>query len=153
MLISTRRALRNAAAVVTATAALFTGAAIVAPGASALPGDPYTCDTWIGVFSASHSATMRVSADIPYSNGIYSKQCTLVKNDRGGGVTALQKSLKHCYKQNIAIDGSFGPATFTALKNAQKSHGLSADGAYGYYTSRTLKFPYFTPTGAFYNCH
>ncbi|NEC24251.1 peptidoglycan-binding domain-containing protein [Streptomyces parvus] len=153
MLTSTRRAIRNAGTVVTVMAALLTAAATAAPGAAALPGDPYTCDTWSVSFAPSHSQNMRVSAKIPYSNGIYSEQCTLVKNDRGSGVTALQLSLKNCYRQAIAVDGSFGPATFTALKNAQRSLGLSVDGAYGYYTSRAMKFPYFTPTGAFYNCH
>ncbi|NYV72790.1 peptidoglycan-binding protein [Streptomyces sp. UH6] len=96
---------------------------------------------------------MQVSAWIPYSNGIYSTECTLRMNDQGGGVRALQRSLKYCYQQNIAVDGNFGPATFTALKNAQsKLAGVASDGVYGYYTGRAIKFPYFTPTGAFYTC-
>ncbi|WP_246212198.1 peptidoglycan-binding domain-containing protein [Streptomyces abyssomicinicus] len=153
MHLSIRRAIRTAGTVVAATVALLGAAATAAPGASAAAGDPYTCDTYEARFMASHSATMKVSAWIPYSFGIYSTECTLRQNDQGSGVRALQRSLKYCYQQNIAVDGSFGPATFIALKNAQsKLAGVDSDGVYGYYTGRAIKFPYFTPTGAFYTC-
>ncbi|MET9150931.1 peptidoglycan-binding domain-containing protein [Streptomyces griseoflavus] len=153
MRISIRRAARTACTVVTATAALLGVAAAAAPGASAVAGDPYTCDTYTVSFAASHSASMKISAWIPYSNGIYSKDCTLRMNDQGGGVKALQRSLRHCYQQQIADDGFFGPATFAALKNAQsRLAGVAADGKYEFYTARAIKFPYFTPTGAFYSC-
>ncbi|MFD7702816.1 peptidoglycan-binding protein [Streptomyces caelestis] len=152
MHISIRRAIRTAGTVVTATVALLGAAATAAPGASAAVGDPYTCDTLAIASTASHSQSMDVQAWIPYSNTLGS-QCTLRMNDQGGGVRALQRSLRYCYQQNIAVDGSFGPATFTALKNAQaKIGGLAVDGVYGYYTGRAIKFPYFTPTGAFYMC-
>lgn len=35
---------------------------------------------------------------------------------------------------------------------ASASSASASGGAYGYCTGRAIKFPYFTPTGAFYTC-
>jgi putative chitinase len=49
----------------------------------------------------------------------------LRKGSRGDDVKRLQEAL------GIAVDGTFGADTETAVKNWQKSHGLGADGIVG----------------------
>lgn len=144
------RTISTTATIIAATAAML---GPLAPGASAATGDPYFCNTYFRDFNSSNAQHISTYADIPYSYGIYSTQCKLRKGDHGSGVKALQRSLKKCYKQSISIDGSFGPATFTALKNAQKKLGLTADGVYGYNTSRAMNWPYFAPGGVLFACH
>lgn len=46
-------------------------------------------------------------------------------------VRTLQTALVICEGYSIAIDGSFGPATESALKSWQKLKGLTVDGRYG----------------------
>ena len=67
-----------------------------------------------------------------------STTCWMARGSSSAGVSALQKTLIECYDQRIAVDGSFGPATQQALKNAQAATNRSAgrtvitvDGSYG----------------------
>lgn len=57
---------------------------------------------------------------------------TLKRGCRGNDVRHLQ------YKLGINADGSFGPATVTAVKNKQRSLGLSVDGSVGPATQRAM---------------
>lgn len=76
----------------------------------------------------------------------YQTNCILKQTDskvKNVATNALQKTLRLCYYQNITIDGLFGPNTKAALKNAQKSSGLTGsqvDGIYGPVTSRKLRW-------------
>ncbi|MGO3846495.1 peptidoglycan recognition protein family protein [Agrococcus casei] len=55
----------------------------------------------------------------------------LLKNGaRGNAVSALQGIL-NSRGQSLAVDGSFGPATLTAVKSFQKARGLAVDGVVG----------------------
>lgn len=74
-----------------------------------------------------------------------STTCWLARGSQGLGVQALQRNLKFCYSQDIVVDGSFGPATERALKNAQASHGLVPDGSYGPLTRSSLLLHYTAP--------
>ena len=56
---------------------------------------------------------------------------SLKEGSSGSAVTALQVELKAHGKYTGLIDGSFGPATRTAVINYQKSVGLVADGVAG----------------------
>lgn len=56
---------------------------------------------------------------------------SLKQGNTGSAVTALQVELKAHGKYTGVIDGSFGPATHTAVINYQKSVGLVADGVAG----------------------
>lgn len=62
------------------------------------------------------------------------------------GVKALQRSLRYCHGQNIAIDGSYGSATKEAVKNAQRwynanfSPDIAVDGYYGPDTLLAMKW-------------
>jgi len=52
----------------------------------------------------------------------------------------LQYSLRACYQKNIAIDGSFGPATYNALLQVQSQLGVTIDGVYGPGTRNAILF-------------
>jgi len=71
---------------------------------------------------------------------------TLRKGDRGAHVSDLQFALS-LLGQTVAIDGSFGPQTDTAVRNVQRFWKLGVDGIVGPQTKNTiawlltLKFP------------
>ena len=52
------------------------------------------------------------------------------EGDSGAKVRAVQSQLNGS-GTGISVDGAFGPATATAVKNFQTSKGLSADGIVG----------------------
>ena len=55
----------------------------------------------------------------------------LRKGDKGTNVKRLQEFLNWCINAKLTVDGSFGPATLTAVKNYQKTYGLTVDGYFG----------------------
>lgn len=57
--------------------------------------------------------------------------------DTGASVTALQKAL-NLRGASLTVDGSYGPATTSAVKAAQSRGGISADGVAGPDTWRVL---------------
>ncbi|MFF7072026.1 peptidoglycan-binding protein [Streptomyces pseudovenezuelae] len=61
----------------------------------------------------------------------------IVEGQSGGCVTTLQ-SLLNGKGQSLAVDGSFGPQTLTAVKAFQSASGLSADGQVGPNTKAAL---------------
>ncbi|MFB8039182.1 peptidoglycan-binding protein, partial [Streptomyces sp. NPDC056004] len=56
---------------------------------------------------------------------------SLQQGASGDGVKRLQRSLTAALGTTVGIDGSFGPATVTAVHNYQTSRGLTADGIVG----------------------
>lgn len=56
---------------------------------------------------------------------------TVKSGSNGDAVRAAQYLLANKYGYGIAVDGVFGPATNTAVKNFQTSKGLTADGIVG----------------------
>ena len=87
---------------------------------------------------------------VPTNNGALN--CQLQQgNYNNKGVQALQRNLRLCYNQTISIDGDFGPATRSALLNAQTwmsvvhHKDIAVDGVYGPETRRALFWP--TPQG------
>lgn len=67
--------------------------------------------------------------------------CTLYEGTSGEGVRRLQNALNRCNFQNIAVDGNFGPATKSALIDAQRARGATVDGNYGSNSRVNLYWP------------
>lgn len=74
----------------------------------------------------------------PVKNPYAEPTATLKSGSKGEGVKWLQWELNQSGVK-LTIDGSFGPATLTAVKNYQKAHGLEVDGKVGPATRESLK--------------
>ncbi|MFE9097812.1 peptidoglycan-binding protein [Streptomyces sp. NPDC007264] len=62
---------------------------------------------------------------------------TVRQGDSGSAVTALQRQL-NAHGASLTVDGSFGPATDSALRSFQSAHGLTVDGIAGPMTWQAL---------------
>ena len=56
---------------------------------------------------------------------------TLQQGASGSSVRRLQRALTAALATSVGIDGSFGPATETAVRSYQSSRGLGVDGVVG----------------------
>lgn len=56
---------------------------------------------------------------------------SLQQGASGDEVKRLQRALTAALGSTVGVDGSFGPATVTAVRNYQTSRGLTADGLVG----------------------
>ncbi|MFI5769568.1 peptidoglycan-binding protein [Streptomyces sp. NPDC051658] len=56
---------------------------------------------------------------------------SLQQGASGDGVKRLQRSLTAALGSTVGVDGSFGPATVSAVRGYQTSRGLTADGVVG----------------------
>jgi lysozyme family protein len=72
----------------------------------------------------------------------YSITCYSRQGHTGDGVRYLQASLRYCnvYTHSISVDGIFGTDTYNALRSAQRTVGISADGVYGRQTAASIWF-------------
>ncbi|MEV5956872.1 peptidoglycan-binding protein [Streptomyces sp. NPDC051987] len=77
------------------------------------------------------------SAPSPINLNSASCPANIVKGDKGGCVTELQRLLRH-FGYSIDVDGDFGSATDSAVRDFQASNGLSVDGQVGTNTKREL---------------
>jgi len=69
-----------------------------------------------------------------------SKAGTLRQGNRGAGVLALQRSLNLAAGKALSEDGSFGPATASAVRDLQRLFKLAQDGIVGPQTKGVLTF-------------
>lgn len=154
---------RVKAAVVTAglAATLLGGAVVHAPTASAAT---LTCTKIKKVWNGNSSYGWVPAA---YTGTVL---CQLTTGNSGSAVSTLQTTLNKCYGPDrgnsgwnigidIAVDGSFGPATKSALKKVQqklKDSGYydgTVDGIYGPKTSKAMHHrEYYASTGKFDRC-
>ncbi|HEY0639847.1 MAG TPA: penicillin-insensitive murein endopeptidase [Pseudonocardiaceae bacterium] len=70
---------------------------------------------------------------------------TLRSGATGAAVRALQTQLNAKARLSLAVDGQFGSATLTAVRNFQSAHGLTVDGVVGPTTWRYLLWHYDYP--------
>lgn len=63
---------------------------------------------------------------------------TLRRGNQGDEVADLQMLLNSKYGYDLEVDGNFGKATESAVKDFQKKHGLTADGVVGPKTWKAL---------------
>lgn len=108
-----------------------------APAFAATP----TCNTVQVIFDANGPGSV-AGWRLPAFN--QSTSCVMRSGASGPRVEALQRSLRVCHGQGIVVDGSFGPATRSALINAQRASGVNPDGVYGPNTFRAILHTYYT---------
>lgn len=81
--------------------------------------------------TATQTEPTKVKLKVPESN--------LKKGSKGEDVKRLQLCLNKVFGAGLKVDGSFGPATESALKSFQRRHGLEVDGSYGPKTRAKMK--------------
>src|SRR5262249_9800127 len=93
-----------------------------------------------GVFSSSSAptvpsnttpTTLPTTATTPPTPPVKSPTETLNLGDTGAQVKLLQAALKSLGFYTGTVDGSFGPATQSAVEQFQSAYGLSPDGVVG----------------------
>jgi peptidoglycan hydrolase-like protein with peptidoglycan-binding domain len=67
-----------------------------------------------------------------------SSSSVLKKGSKGEAVKTLQRNLNAAIGAGLAVDGSFGPACYTAVRKFQLRYGLSVDGIAGPATQKKL---------------
>jgi peptidoglycan hydrolase-like protein with peptidoglycan-binding domain len=79
------------------------------------------------------------ATSVPAPVALTSSRCPtdIAEGEIDGCVTELQ-DLLNTHGAGIGVDGDFGPATLTAVKDYQSAHGLSADGIVGPDTKASL---------------
>ncbi|MEW2166067.1 peptidoglycan-binding protein [Streptomyces sp. NPDC007084] len=77
------------------------------------------------------------SAPAPVNLMSSSCPANIVKGNKGGCVTELQRLLRH-HGYSIEVDGDFGAGTESTVRSFQSAHGLSVDGQVGTNTKREL---------------
>ncbi|MEI7055106.1 M15 family metallopeptidase [Nocardioides sp. CCNWLW239] len=82
---------------------------------------------------AASLAAVSVTAAPAQADACYTWSGTLQQGSSGGAVTQLQIRVAGWAASGtvFSIDGSYGPATTTAVRNFQAAYGLSADGVAG----------------------
>lgn len=73
--------------------------------------------------------------------GGWSDNCTVSNSTNGYSnlVAAVQVELKALGYYGGAIDGDYGPGTYSAIRNFQTANGLSSDGVVGAHTWNALR--------------
>ena len=112
------------------------------------PADPAGADTQAGLepcggayrFSGTMAPIGSVYIPTMYHGWPDGMNCSMGLGAHNWGVYFLQVTLQNCYGQTIAADARFGDATRFALRNAQRIHGITVDGAYGPTTRRTIRW-------------
>ena len=100
------------------------------------PGTDFPIERYLGYVKA-HLGSQPATHDHPHV--VKAPPATIKEGAKGPLVTRLQKLLKQRGFDPGAADGAFGPSTATAVKKAQKSHGLNADGIAGPMTWHALE--------------
>lgn len=78
----------------------------------------------IDQINSSSTTTSTQSSGYVYSG-------VLKSGSTGSSVVSLQNALNFCWNAGLVADGSFGPATKTAVMNGQTKSGITADGVVG----------------------
>jgi murein L,D-transpeptidase YcbB/YkuD len=77
--------------------------------------------------------------------------CVLYNGISSDGVYKLQDALNRCYGHSLAVDGDFGSATESAVRDVQRRHRITVDGVYGQNTRAAMTWPKYL-NGSFHHC-
>lgn len=113
---------------------VYTPTAKVQPMSGGYPECSYTA---LFAPSGPGDSYARLPSTTPSSLG----NCTLNQGTSNSAVEELQRALNGCYNRGLALDGQFGPATRSALRQVQSSIGVSADGIFGPATRDAIAWP------------
>jgi hypothetical protein len=104
-----------------------------------------TCD---GVFVISVDSE---SVRVPGDTGIFSSASSACGMSEGRGsedaVVVLQDALTRCNREDVAVDGEYGPQTAAAVADVQRRAGNTADGEYGPATLQAMRWPTTSTSG------
>ena len=118
--------------------------ATASDGTSTSNGLP-TCDGVVVI--AVDSESVRVPGD----TGIFSSASAACGMSEGRGdeeaVVALQDALTRCNREDVALDGEYGPQTAAAVADVQRRVGITADGEYGPATLQAMRWPTTSTSG------
>jgi hypothetical protein len=92
------------------------------------------------------------SVRVPGDTGILSSDSTACGMSEGRGdedaVVVLQDALTRCNREDVAVDGEYGPQTAAAVADVQRRAGITADGEYGPATFQAMRWPTTSTSGA-----
>ena len=100
----------------------------------------YAAKKYLTVSSEKKNSSKKTSTSSSNDSGKKqsSSDGTCKKGDQGDAVKKVQKRLKELGYYSSSVDGDFGDATKTAVRNFQKNNGLTNDGVVGKKTLEKL---------------
>ena len=100
----------------------------------------YAAKKYLTVSSEKKNSSKKASTSSSNDSGKKqsSSDGTCKKGDQGDAVKKVQKRLKELGYYSSSVDGDFGDATKTAVRNFQKNNGLTNDGVVGKKTLEKL---------------
>jgi peptidoglycan hydrolase-like protein with peptidoglycan-binding domain len=101
------------------------------------PGNSFPIERYLG-YVKEHLGGSHADAHA-HQQAVKAPPATIKSGAKGPMVTRLQKLLKQRGFDPGAADGAFGASTAKAVKQAQKAHGLNADGIAGPMTWHALE--------------
>lgn len=134
------RRVRSAATAVAMLAGLLGAATATAPTASA---EAAHCNSWFSqlINHPNYPSAYIKNPVYTWSGGISYYGCIMKYGDKGEAVKSLQENLRYCHNRTeLAIDGSFGPATRNALTIVQGQIGAAQDGVWGAETAGKMHY-------------
>jgi peptidoglycan hydrolase-like protein with peptidoglycan-binding domain len=134
---------------ITAAAATLAATVLPAAGATAAP----TVSTAPAVTAAAREPACNADSSVLAGNGWRAdvpavltrtgaryQSCYLAYGDRSVWVRLLQERLRDCYGFDLQGTGYFGEQTRAAVRQVQRSHGITADGVYGPQTFKAMRW-------------
>ena len=86
-----------------------------------------------------------VPVRVPGDTDIFSSASTTCGMSVGRGdedaIVVLQDALTRCNREDVAVDGEYGPQTAAAVMDVQQRAGITADGEYGTATLQAMRWP------------
>ncbi|HEY6697123.1 MAG TPA: peptidoglycan-binding domain-containing protein [Acidimicrobiales bacterium] len=104
-----------------------------------------TCDGVVVIDVASEPVR------VPGDTDLFSSASTTCEMSVGRGdedaVVVLQDALARCNREDVSVDGEYGPQTAGAVTNVQQRAGITADGEYGPATLQVMRWPTTSTSG------
>jgi peptidoglycan hydrolase-like protein with peptidoglycan-binding domain len=113
-------------------------------GTSATDGLP-TCDGVVVIDVGSEAVRVPGDTDV-FSSPSTACEMSVDQGDEDA-VVLLQDALNRCNREDVAVDGQYGPQTAAAVTDVQQRAGIAANGVYGPATLEAMRWPVSTSGG------